>query len=62
VVTVEPTCTFSVPPGGGASLRIVVDGAGLAGLLTSKFDCSTNIFTPPTEAELLTVIDFQCGS
>jgi hypothetical protein len=59
--TIAPACQFTVPRNATASIGVIVDGAGLAALLVSKYDCTTNQYTPPTSAEILPFLQFQCG-
>jgi len=58
--TLAPPCTFTVRTGGTTSIIADVDATGLAGLLQSKYDCVTTTYTPPTSAEILQFIQFQC--
>ena len=59
--TIVPTCEFTVRTGSATPINVTVDTAGLTALLVSKYDCTTNVYTPPTSAELLPFLQFQCG-
>jgi hypothetical protein len=61
-VTIDPPCTFTVPRTGSVTIPVTIDGAGLATFLASRIDCSDpSTFNPPTSAELLAYVSFQCG-
>jgi hypothetical protein len=59
--SVAPACQFVVTTSGLVQVNIAVDGAGLAALLASKYNCGSNTYTPPTSAEVLPFLTFQCG-
>ena len=59
--TIVPTCDFTVRTGSSTPINVTVDTAGLTALLVSKYNCATNVYTPPTSAELLPFLQFQCG-